>query len=136
MNKTLAKKYQKAISSIKNKYVTVERLSHVFGRYPDIIAEELSFFDPLIRMDISYNVKDLLPVIEEYLSQMEASKDKKEHQTTIKKKMVLEYDSVADFVYKKMTVGGLVDRNIVLSDTDLRILKKIIGSELAARRKK
>lgn len=136
MNKTLAKKYQKAISSIKNKYITVERLSHVFGRYPDIIAEELSFFDPLIRMDISYNVKDLLPIIEKYLSQIEAPKDKKEHQPNIKKKMVLEYDSVADFVYKKMTVGGLVDRNIVLSDTDLRILKKIICSELAARRKK
>ena len=32
------------------------------------------------------------------------------------------------------SVGGLLDRNVVLSDTDLRVLKKLINEEQVARK--
>ena len=44
------------------------------------------------------------------------------------------YDT-SDFIYKRMTfTGGLLDRNVVLSDKDLRILKKLITEEQQARK--
>ena len=55
----------------------------------------------------------------------------------IKKKQLEQYESITDFVYKKMTfAGGLLDRNAHLTDTDLRILKKLIKEEQEARKKK
>ena len=53
-----------------------------------------------------------------------------------KRKEVDEYESVSDFVYKKMTFAGMVDRNLVLHEKDLRILKRLVNDELAALKKK
>ena len=53
----------------------------------------------------------------------------------IKKNDWEQFDSVSDFIYKRMTfTGGLLDRNVVLSDKDLRILKKLITEEQQARK--
>ena len=40
------------------------------------------------------------------------------------------YKSVADFVYQKMTVGGLVDRSASLSVEDLKVLRKLVSEEI------
>ena len=53
-----------------------------------------------------------------------------------KKKDINEYESVSDFVYKKMTFAGMVDRNLVLNEKDLRVLKRLVNDELAALKKK
>ena len=53
-----------------------------------------------------------------------------------KKKDISEYESVSDFVYKKMTFAGMVDRNLVLNEKDLRILKRLVNDELAELKKK
>ncbi len=134
MNKTLAKRYLKAIEEIRNKYVTLDLLSKKVGKYSDVISDELSYFDPLLKMDIGYNFKDLVPSLEEYIESL--PKEKKKEQVVIHKKQVEQYKSVADFLYQKMTVDGIVDKNASLSEVDLKLLRKIINEELANLKKK
>ena len=131
------KKYLNAIVKLNKKYVT-DRLSKVVGIYPEIINEQLSYFEPTLMMDPEYNLMELVPTLKKYVV------DKEEEKSTalikkpaIKKQTLEQYDSVSDFIYKKMTlVGGLLDRNVILSDTDLRILKKLIVEEQQRRKKK
>ena len=54
---TILKKYLSAMQKIKAKYITAERLSKVVGVYPEIINENLSYFDPMLAM---YPSADLL----------------------------------------------------------------------------
>ncbi len=135
MNKTLAKKYLSSIKNYKRKYLTSEQLSKINGIYPEIISSELSYFEPTLAMDPTYNLKDLLPEIEEYIASLEASKEKVKYFEA--KRESKKFSGVTDFVYKKMTVvGGLVDKSIVLSEDDLKVLRKLVNEELANRKKK
>ena len=118
------------------KYITAERLSKVVGVYPEIINETLSYFEPMLMMDPEYNLLELVPTLKKFII------DKEEERNTtlvkrppIKKNDWEQFDSVSDFIYKRMTfTGGLLDRNVVLSDKDLRILKKLITEEQLARK--
>ena len=133
---TVIKKYLVALSKIKAKYVTSERLSSVLGIYPEAINEDLSYFDPMIMMDYSYNLLDLKPVLEEYASD---DKNKRTPITTgevVTKKILSQYESINDFIYKKMTIAGLIDKNAYLSDADLRALKRLVQEEQARRKNK
>lgn len=135
MNKTLAKKYLSNIKNYKKKYLTSEQLSKINGIYPEIISSELSYFEPMLAMDPSFNLKDLLPQIEEYIASIESNKEKVKYFEA--KKESKKYSGVTDFVYKKMTVvGGLVDKSITLSDEDLKVLRKLVNEELLSRKKK
>ena len=88
-------------------------------------------------MDPEYNLMELVPTLKQYLIDQEENKTLINKKPIVKKKDLEKYESINDFVYKKMTsVGGLLDRNIVLSDTDLRILKKLINEELESRKNK
>lgn len=129
MNKTTAKKYLSAIEGSKKKYLTTEALSRTMGIYPEVIAEQLSYFEPMLAMDPSYDLKDLIPAINAYIEEEESKKEKKEI-VKVSKKDLDGYKSVADFVYKKMTFNGLVDRNASLSEHDLKALKKLVQNEL------
>ena len=128
MNKTLAKKYLSTIKAIKKKNITSVDLSKKIGFYPDKINEDLSTFEPLIAMYSNYNVKELIPNIEQYIEEQEKS-GKKIVRFEAKKK-ASKYKSVADFVYQKMTVGGLVDRSASLSVEDLKVLRKLVSEEI------
>lgn len=132
---TLLKKYLAAMSKIKAKYITSERLSRVVGVYPEVINENLSYFDPLIIMDYEYNLLELVPAIKKYIEEKE-NKDNTPKVPLVTKKVASEYDSVVDFVYKKMSIGGLVDKSTVLTDKELRILKHLVNDELNERKKK
>lgn len=136
MNKSLAKKYLSQITSVKKKYVSSETLSRYIGIYPEIINEQLSYFEPMLAMDPSYNLKDLVPAIEKYIAELDANKEKKAKPISVNKKDYKKYKSVADFVYKNMTVGGLIDRNKVLDEVELKILRKLVKDELDALKKK
>ena len=129
MNKTTAKKYLSAIEGSKKKYLTCDGLSRVVGIYPEVIAEQLSYFEPMLAMDPSYDLKELIPAIEKYIEEEDAKKEKKEH-IKVSKKDLVKYKSVIDFLYKKLTYNGLIDRTAVLSETDLKILKKLVQIEL------
>ena len=134
---TVLKKYLSALTKIKAKYVTAERLSKVVGIYPEIINEQLSYFEPTLMMDPEYNLMELVPTLKKFVIEKEEEKSSTLiKKPAIKKQTLEQYDSVSDFIYKRMTlVGGLLDRNVVLSDTDLRILKKLIVEEQQARKK-
>ena len=130
------KKYLTAMSKNKVKYMTCERLSRIVGVYPEVIAENLSYFDPILNMDPSYDLLALIPQIKEYIQEEEDKKAAPVHKVTATKRDVVEYESVSDFVYKKMTFAGMVDRNLVLSEKDLRVLKRLVNDELASLKKK
>lgn len=131
------KKYLNAILKMNKKYVTSERLSKVVGIYPEIINEHLSYFEPTLMMDPEFNLMELVPSMKKYVVEKEEEKSSTLiKKPAIKKQTLEQFDSVSDFIYKKMTlVGGLLDRNVVLSDTDLRLLKKLIVQEQQARKK-
>lgn len=132
-----AKKYLNAILKMNKKYVTAERLSKVVGIYPEIINEQLSYFEPTLMMDPEYNLMELVPTLKKFVVEKEEERSSTLiKKPAIKKQTLEQYDSVSDFIYKRMTlVGGLLDRNVVLSDTDLRILKKLIVEEQQSRKK-
>lgn len=129
MTKTTAKKYLTAIRGSKIRNLTCEALSRSMGIYPEIIAENLSFFDPMLTMDMSRDLRELVPAIESYIEKIEAEKPV-EKQLHVNSLEVREYKNVGDFVYKKMTINGLVSKNIKLSEDDLKILKKLVEMEL------
>lgn len=128
MNKTTAKKYLSLIRSVNKKCVTSETLSKHVGIYPNVINETLSYFEPMLSMDFSYNLKDLIPVIEKYIEEQDQVKIKVVHFEA--KKAASKYSGVSDFVYKTMTVGGLVDKNRTLSIDELKVLRKLVNEEL------
>lgn len=132
------KKYINAILKMKKKYVNADRLSKVVGVYPEIITETLSYFEPTLMMDPDYNLLDLVTVMKEFIIKKEEEKAViQEKRIIVKKKEIAMYDSVGDFVYKKMTIaGGLLDKNANLTDKDLEALKKLINEELRKRKNK
>lgn len=131
---TSLKKYLSGLKKMKKKYVTSELLSREIGVYPEVIDSDLLFFDPLVNIDYRYNLMDLVEQIEEFVGKPPAPKKKRVATKPVVKKEVLPYDSIGDFVYQKMTIGGIVDRKVDLSDQDLRDLKKLINSEQVSRK--
>ena len=132
------KKYLNGIIKLNKKYVTAERLSRAVGIYPEIINETLSFFEPTLMMDPEYNLMELVPTLKKWVNEKEEAKNNTlVKRPAIKKQDWEQYDSVSDFIYKRMTfTGGLLDRNVVLSDRDLRVLKKLISEEQLRRKQK
>ena len=68
------KKYLNAIIKINKKYVTTDRLSKVVGIYPEIINEQLSYFEPTLMMDPEYNLMELVPTLKKYVIDKEEEK--------------------------------------------------------------
>ena len=131
------KKYLSALTKIKAKYVTAERLSRVIGVYPEVINETLSYFEPMLMMDPEYNLLALVPEIKKYLNEMEEKKVSPiQPVETVSRKQLEEYESVVDFIYKKMSIGGIIDRGATLTDRDLRIIKRLATDELKKRKSK
>lgn len=126
-----------ALKRSKKKFVPLESLSRLVGLYPDVLADTLSYFEPMIRMDPSINTRDLEPALNAYLAEpMKPAAQTKPKRQNAPKKEVAKYASVADFVYKKMTsIGGLVDTSVRLSDEDLLVLQKLIQNEQNRRKK-
>jgi len=133
---TVLKKYLTAMSKIKAKYITAERLSRVLGIYPEIINETLSYFDPMLIMDPSADLLELVPTIKQYINDIEEKKEPVIRKNVVTKKEVGGYNSINDFVYEKMTFGGMMNKEAYLSDKDLKILKRLIADEQAKRKKK
>ena len=129
------KKYLNGILKINKKYVTSERLSRYVGVYPDIINGHLSYFEPMLNMDPDFNLMEIVPKLKEYIVSKEENKNTLIKKPPVRKNNLLEYESIQDFIYKKLTFGGVVDRNAQLSDMDLRVLKKLIQAEQNKRKK-
>ena len=122
------KKYLQGMAKLpKAKYITSERLAHIIGIYPEVINENLSFFDPMIMMDYTFNLLELVPQIKKFIEDKENKRAPVPKPVVVKKNEVDEYNSYFDFIYKKLTIGGMIDKSAELSDKDLKILKKLIS---------
>ncbi len=131
------KKYLQGMAKLpKAKYITSERLSRIIGIYPEVINEHLSYFDPMIMMDYDYNLLELVPAVKKYIEEKEAKRAPTPKPIAVKRDEVSLYDGYFDFIYQKLTHGGMIDRSVELSDKDLKILKKLIVEELDRRKGK
>lgn len=131
------KKYLQGMAKLpKAKYITAERLSRIIGIYPDVISDNLSYFDPMIKMDYEYNLLELVPSMKKYLEDKENKKNPLTKAEVVKKDEIDQYDSYFDFIYKRLTIGGMLDRSASLTDKELRIFKKLITEELNNRKNK
>ena len=131
------KKYLQGMAKLpKAKYITSERLAHIIGIYPEVINENLSFFDPMIMMDYTFNLLELVPAIKKFIEDKENKRAPVPKPVVVKRNEVDLYESYFDFIYKKLTIGGMIDKSAELTDKDLKILKKLITEELTNRKAK
>jgi hypothetical protein len=132
------KKYVINLKKSKDKYITVDVLSHIVGLYPDVIQDDLSFFDPMIKIDTNFDVLTILPQLEEFIKEeKKIVKKAKPHKKIDKcEKEASQFADVNDFIYRKMSVGGFFDHNALLTDEDLKVLKKLIVEEQQKRKNK
>ena len=133
---TTVKKYLAALTKVKKKYITSESLSLTVGVYPEVINETLSYFNPMVNMDYSFNLLDLVPEMKAFVEKKEEAKKPANPTLNVKKGDVNAFNSVSDFIYRKMTYNGIVDKNAYLSDKDLKVLKRIITEEQKRRKGK
>lgn len=129
--RSIYQKIYQALSTTSQKYVTSEMLSQSIGIYPDVINDALSLFNPVVTLDVTFNLLELLPSLATHLGSNKSVRQKTNRSTTLR----LPYDSFSDFVYQKMTMAGIVDKNVQLSEKDLKIAKKLILNELKSRKK-
>ena len=130
------KKYLVALTKVKKKYVTSESLSLTVGVYPEVINETLSYFNPMVNMDYKFNLLELVPEMKDWVNKKEEAKKPAVPNQNVKKGDVNAFNSVSDFIYRKMTYNGIVDKNAYLSDKDLKLLKRIIAEEQKRRKGK
>ena len=135
-NVNTVKKYLNALTKNKRKYVTSESLSLTVGVYPEVINETLSYFNPMVNMDYKFNLMELVPDMKAYITKKEEAKKPSTNSPAVTKGDVNAFNSVSDFIYRKMTYNGIVDKNAYLSDKDLKLLKRIITEEQKRRKGK
>jgi len=124
-----AKVYLKALNNWKRKTMSVADLAKAVGIYEDVIRDQLATFDPMIRLMADVNVLELKPQLEAYTLATNKKVVKKA------KAQKVNYKSVADFVYRNMTLpGGIIDSSVQLSYDQLKDLKKIVNEEFKARK--
>ena len=128
LTKEKARKYLRIISN--KKHLTFHELSLEVGIMEDILREQLSTFDPMVRMFEEYNVCDLIPAIEEYLVPTKVMPKR----TPVKKNA---YETINEFVYRNMTVpGGIVDMGLELNLSQLKALRKLVNAEIKEKKNK
>lgn len=128
VSKDLAIQVYETLRKSPTKYITAEILSQQSGIVLEVILKIFSEYNPIANLDLSINLK-------EYLNQLEKDLNIKKTISKLSrtpKKVDLPFANVIDFVYEKMTIGGIVDKSIELSIKDLRLLKKIINQEIAS----
>ena len=139
LKRTHVDKMLSALRKSKRKYVSLEDLSKAVGLYPDVLGEELSFFDPLIMLDPTKNIRDLERPMELYLAEQKEERvlSPLPKRVMAYEKELSEFPTIASFVYKKMTFAdGLVDPSTQLNDHDLHLLQKLVKRETDARKRK
>ncbi len=133
---TTLKKYLSVMNKSKKKYITADYLSNQVGVYPEVIVENLEYFEPMLAMDPEYNLLDLRDDIQKYIDNKETKKPLIDPNIVVKKTALEGYESVTDFIYQKLSIGGIIDKGKELSEKDLRILRKLITEELNKRKGK
>ena len=136
MNKSELKQLEKILISLKtnkSKFVTAEHLSQQIGIVPEAIQALCANFNPIVTIDFSFDLKELIPEIETFL-EVNLKTRATARKTSPSKKKPLPYRSVIEFVYDRMTTDGIVDKSRQMSDAELRLLKRVATEELKVRK--
>lgn len=134
-NVSSLKRYASAIRKFKKEVVTVEDLSNKINVYPEVITNCLSYFEPMLSMDLSFNLKTLLPQIDTFIKDSENIDGGVSPVYKVSKEELAKYASINDFIYKKMSINGAVNQEAYLSDKDLAALAELIKKEQKRRKK-
>lgn len=131
LTKSRAKLYLEGLLKAKRKHINTYDLAQSVGILEDFIRDELSYIDPMVRLDLDFNLMDLVPSLEAMLT------SKVERKKASSKVEAKNYLSIADFVYQNMTVsGGIIDRNLELDNQQLKDLKKLVNKTIKSRSNK
>ena len=63
--------YLVGINKSKVRHLTCDALAETVGVYPEIIAENLSIFEAMLLMDMSTDLRELVPALEKYIAELE-----------------------------------------------------------------
>jgi len=133
-NVSSLKRYASSIRKFKSSEVTVEDLAKKINVYPEVITNCLSYFEPMLMMDLSFNLKELLPQMEKFIEESSVNNEAVSPVYKLDKEELKKYASINDFVFKKLTVNGQVNMEAYLSDKDLVSLSELIKKEQKRRK--
>ena len=68
ITKVRAKKYLDTIKKANKKFVTSSYISKTLGIQEDVVREELSYFDDLIRLLDDFNLVEIIPMLNAYIN--------------------------------------------------------------------
>lgn len=123
-----AKKYLKFLQDSKLKIVSLKKLSLGTNIKEDVILDEFTEYDPLIRMIEGTNFKKFIPDLEALVAANEAVKKKAPKKKRVK---TSNYNSIKDFLYDKILLtGGFIDRTYEFSEDDIKTLRLLCTREL------
>jgi hypothetical protein len=129
---SLLKKIVLQLKKTNQKYITVDDLSQQLGIYPEKISEVIAFFNPLILMDMTSNLRDNLTDMENYLTTKIQPKEMKK--TKRIRFDIKAYKSMLDYLYQHLTIDGILDKTRQLTIAELKIIKKIINEEIKSKK--
>jgi hypothetical protein len=129
---TLLKKIVLQLKKTNQKYITVDDLSQQLGIYPEKISEVIAFFNPLILMDMTSNLRDNLTDMDNYLTTKIQPKEMKK--TKRIRFDIKAYKSMLDYLYQHLTIDGILDKTRQLTIAELKIIKKIINEEIKSKK--
>lgn len=129
------KKYLKFLQNSKQKNVSLLLLSRGVNIKEDIILDELSYFNPILRMiSDDFNFKTLVDDIEKYLKKIESENQTKKKKVSKRVKVAKDLD-VLSYIYSLMILdNGFVDRSYKFSDQDLKKLRLLVNKEIKKRK--
>lgn len=129
------KKYLKFLQNSKQKNVSLLLLSRGVNIKEDIILDELSYFNPILRMiSDDFNFKTLIDDIEKYLKKIESENQTKKKKVSKRVKVAKDLD-VLSYIYSLMILdNGFVDRSYKFSDQDLKKLRLLVNKEIKKRK--
>lgn len=129
------KKYLKFLQNSKQKNISLLLLSRGVNIKEDIILDELSYFNPILRMiSDDFNFKTLIDDIEKYLKKIESENQTKKKKVSKRVKVDKDLD-VLSYIYSLMILdNGFVDRSYKFSDQDLKKLRLLVNKEIKKRK--
>ena len=129
------KKYLKFLQNSKQKNVSLLLLSRGVNIKEDIILDELSYFNPILRMiSDDFNFKTLIDDIEKYLKKIESENQTKKKKVSKRVKVDKDLD-VLSYIYSLMILdNGFVDRSYKFSNQDLKKLRLLVNKEIKKRK--
>lgn len=129
------KKYLKFLQNSKQKNISLLLLSRGVNIKEDIILDELSYFNPILKMiSDDFNFKTLIDDIEKYLKKIESENKTKKKKVSKRVKVDKDLD-VLSYIYSLMILdNGFVDRSYKFSDQDLKKLRLLVNKEIKKRK--